>query len=360
MRKGRKMMRKGRKMMRMKNREMRIVRTNAAIAALLSLSLLLAGCGGGNLQSAERADRASRSYAAAMAELQAGRVDSAIKGFEEVVRSEPGNGNAHFQLAALLEDAKKDYIGAIVHYRIYQMMRPKSDKAAIAADRMKGCETRYAALAVERAGLDNQFAASLEKLRKEHALCAKREAKIAEELDKANRKIASLERDIEMKRRLVEKASAIADDRSAPNASRKLLRPSDADLLDDDDDGAGGKATQKEMKSLRAMLDEEDRTAPARPPIEASQTGAAEASGGAPLASDDQKKKPANPFADKGKKKPARSIPETYTVVEGDTLMQISARFYGTNHKWREIREANRTIISPDGRVRAGQVIRLP
>lgn len=334
--------------------------TNAAGASMLSAALMLVGCSNGGMRQAERDDRASRSYAAAMAELQAGRVDSAIKGFEEVVRNEPGNGNAHFQLAALLEDAKKDYIGAIVHYRIYQTIRPKSDKAAIAADRMKGCETRYAALIVERAGLDNQFAASLEALRKEHGQCAKKEAKLAEELDKANRKIASLERDIEMKKRLVEKASAISDDPSAPKASRKLLRPSDADLLDDDGDDVGGKATAKEMKSLRAMLDEEDRTAPARPPIDASQAGGAETSGTAPLASADPGKKPTNPFADKGKKKPARSIPETYTVAEGDTLMQISARFYGTNRKWRDIREANKTIISPDGRVRAGQVIRLP
>ena len=42
------------------------------------------------------------------------------------------------------------------------------------------------------------------------------------------------------------------------------------------------------------------------------------------------------------------------------TLMRISAKFYGTNRKWREIRDANRTVISTDGRVRAGQVIKLP
>ena len=40
--------------------------------------------------------------------------------------------------------------------------------------------------------------------------------------------------------------------------------------------------------------------------------------------------------------------------------MRISARFYGTNRKWREIREANKTIISSDGRVKTGQVIKLP
>jgi nucleoid-associated protein YgaU len=75
-----------------------------------------------------------------------------------------------------------------------------------------------------------------------------------------------------------------------------------------------------------------------------------------------------NPFADvigsdAGKKdggKSQRDIPETYTVEEGDTLMRISAKFYGTNRKWREIREANKTVISPDGRVRTGQVIKLP
>ena len=68
----------------------------------------------------------------------------------------------------------------------------------------------------------------------------------------------------------------------------------------------------------------------------------------------------ANPFAKKEKKLPARDIPETYTVEEGDTLMGISAKFYGTNRKWRNIREANKTVISPDGRVKTGQVITLP
>ena len=52
--------------------------------------------------------------------------------------------------------------------------------------------------------------------------------------------------------------------------------------------------------------------------------------------------------------------PETYTVQEGDTLYRISTRFYGSSAKWRAIRELNKTTISTDGRLRAGQVIRLP
>ncbi|MGN0847006.1 MAG: LysM peptidoglycan-binding domain-containing protein, partial [Kiritimatiellia bacterium] len=52
--------------------------------------------------------------------------------------------------------------------------------------------------------------------------------------------------------------------------------------------------------------------------------------------------------------------PERYTVQEGDTLFKISTRFYGSANKWRTILNLNRTIISPDGRLRVGQVIKLP
>ena len=94
------------------------------------------------------------------------------------------------------------------------------------------------------------------------------------------------------------------------------------------------------------MLDEDERTSKA--PSVAQDNG---------VASNAQK----NPFLKKSEKKETkRLIPETYTVEDGDTLMRISTKFYGTNRKWREIRDANKTIISSDGRVRAGQVIKLP
>ena len=94
------------------------------------------GCRQAEMSVSDRVDRASRHYAAAMAELQAGRIESAIKGFQDVVHEEPGNGNAHFQLAALLEDVKKDYLGAMIHYRLYCLIRPESEKAVVALDRI--------------------------------------------------------------------------------------------------------------------------------------------------------------------------------------------------------------------------------
>jgi len=327
--------------------------------AVCVAALLMTGCRRSAPSAAEQADRASRHYTAAMAELQAGRMDAAIKGFEEVIRAEPGNGNAHFQLAALLEDVKKDYLGAIVHYRLYLTIRPQSDKANIAADRLKGCETRYATQLMEKAGLESQISADLEKLRKEHGQCGHKMAKLSEQLDGAGRKIAALEKELEFKKKMLANAEALRDDPTAASAPRKPLRPTDAELLDDDSEG-DRRISTTDIKKLRAMLDEEEKNTPSRPPIDVAAAGgdepgtapavttATNAPGGA-----------ANPFARK-EKKPKRLIPETYTVEEGDTLMRISARFYGTNHKWREIREANKAIISSDGRVKTGQVIKLP
>jgi len=328
----------------------------AGAAACCAAFLFLMGCRQADVSATERADRASRLYSAAMAELQAGRVDSAVKGFQAVVKAEPGNGNAHFQLAALLEDAKKDYLGAMVHYRLYCMIRPDSEKAVVALDRMKGCEIRYAADAMAKAGLESRLSAELESLREEHRGCGRKIAKLSDELSESNRKIAALEKAAELKSRMLEKASGVVDDASVAKTPKKSLRPTDAQLLEDEDEG-DRRISSKEIRDLRAMLDEDERTAEPR------KMGMKESAENAP-------DKP--PFAeifasrDKGKDESGeadgakRERPETYTVEDGDTLMRISAKFYGTRTKWREIREANKAVISPDGRVRAGQVIRLP
>ena len=324
-------------------------------------AMLLAGCDPMEPSPAERADRSSRSYTAAMAELQAGHVDTAIGKFEDVIRDEPGNGNAHFQLAALHEE-KKDYLRAIVHYRLYMLIRPKSDKAAVAQDRMRGCETRYAAQLVEKAGAESKFAADLAKLRAECEQRGKKAAKLSGELEDAKRKIASLEKEVAMKKSMLERASALTDAPSTDPAKKRKIRPTDAELLDDETEN-DRRLSSSDIKSLRALLAEEDKGA-TRPKL---------ASEAAALANGDEADEPPlavsnstataanNPFAKKKDKKPTeRLIPETYTVEEGDTLMRISAKFYGTNHKWRAIRDANKTVISPDGRVNAGQVIKLP
>ena len=49
-----------------------------------------------------------------------------------------------------------------------------------------------------------------------------------------------------------------------------------------------------------------------------------------------------------------RNLPGT------EPLYMIANRFYGRTTAWKAIREANKEIIGMDGRVRAGQTIKLP
>lgn len=52
--------------------------------------------------------------------------------------------------------------------------------------------------------------------------------------------------------------------------------------------------------------------------------------------------------------------PRTYVVQPGDTLFRVAEKFYGDSTLWKRIRDANRTRIDPDGRIRAGQIISVP
>jgi nucleoid-associated protein YgaU len=142
---------------------------------------------------------------------------------------------------------------------------------------------------------------------------------------------------------------------------RRRLRPSDAELLDDDalpED----RPLLAEAKRLKAESerDEEDtpragKSAPqaaapgAKTPV--APAAATATAGGGPLDSF---------WSKNSQQKPAGSRPETYVVQPGDTLFKIAKRFYGSANKWRDIREANKAVISSDGRVKVGQEIRLP
>ena len=50
----------------------------------------------------------------------------------------------------------------------------------------------------------------------------------------------------------------------------------------------------------------------------------------------------------------------TYTVQPGDTLWLISVKVYGDGRLWPVIFEANRDILDDPGRIRPGQVLKIP
>ncbi len=63
----------------------------------------------------------------------------------------------------------------------------------------------------------------------------------------------------------------------------------------------------------------------------------------------------------KPKPKPKPKPKDYYVVKPGDTLWEISQRFYGVGWRWTEIYNANRSIIGGDPNlIRPGQVLKIP
>ncbi len=361
-----------------------ILKTSVAVALLV----VLWGCDRGpSLSEIEERERASRLYKNAMDDLQAGRMDAAIRGFERVVVQEPKSYSAHFQLATLLQDVRKDYIAAIAHYRNYLALRPASDKATVAQDRVKLCETLLSAEVLRKAGgsASGKLTAENEKLA---AACGTLEAKIKKlegDLAKAKREIARLETENASKSRLLAKLSDAEDVKGskAPSVKealaelkeereevrRRRLKPTDIELLDEEESEetpaqseerrARAVADIKKIKGELALLDAEPPPRPDAPRTKGKDGGAEQPKAGRKQAGSLES------MLGSATRKKAKAVtgagrPETYTVQEGDTLFKISTRFYGSANKWRAILNLNRTEISSDGRLRAGQVIRLP
>ena len=333
------------------------------LGMMMAACVALAGCDRVRSISEEEAkERSTRLYTNAMDDYRAGRLDAAIKGFERVVLDEPKSYSAHFQLATLLHDVRKDYIGAIAHYRAYLALRPASDKATVATDRVKLCETLLAADIVKKAAVGpDTIKKENKKLTEERDALTVKVRKLEVDLAEANKVIAGLKKDNESQHNIIAKLTA--DDTGAPQATakqalaelkameaeaaRRRNKPTDADLLDDEEDSGDRIRRSADIAKLRSEAEREEKADSGNRYANAISTNKTS------MSIDGM-------FGGKKKKVSAPPHPETYTVQEGDTLYKISTRFYGSSAKWRAIRELNKATISTDGRLRSGQVIRLP
>jgi LysM repeat protein len=292
-------------------------------------------------------ERESRHYRAAMADYKAGRIEAAIAGFERTIREEPANAGARFQYACLLQDSGKDSVGAYCAYREYISQHPESDKAAVAAKRMAICEKEVAQKLAEKHGVaasSASLARELESARKDSEALRKKIAEAEKELVESRRRIDSL---VAERGRLVAIVKDIGDNEEdhTPSApSQKELREL---LEEDEDDGAMRAKVSADVAKIRAEEKDETETGtsllPARTAEDVAKRDAA-------IAAKQKMKEDAAP----------PKHPPTYVVQEGDTLYRIAVRFYGRLSAWKRIRDANKAIISNDGRVRAGDTITLP
>ena len=351
---------------RMRTKKTGVMMTNKIMTGIIGVLALAAfvGCDRAHsLSEIEAQERSTRLYTNAMDDYRAGRLEAAIKGFERVVLDEPKSYSAHFQLATLLHDVRKDYIGAISHYRDYLALRPASDKATVATDRMKLCETLLTSDIIKKAAVGPEtIKKENQKLTEERDALALKVRKLEVALDEAQKTIAGLKKDNESQHNLLSKLSASDDGGPKPTAkealaelkameaeaTRRRIKPTDAELLDDDE-GTSSPTVRSRASEIAKYREEAAREEAADKKNRYAQ---APSTNKTPVALRDATAK---------KKKPISiGRPDSYTVQEGDTLFAISTRFYGNASRWRAIRELNKATIPYDGRLRAGQVIKLP
>ena len=294
-------------------------------------------------------ERSSGTYQSAMADYNAGRMKQAIEGFKKVCMQEPANASARFQLACLLQEEGKDMLGAVCAVREFQDQQPKSDRAKLARDRMLICEKQLARDLAEKHSLSANAAAyarETEEVRKALKAAEARNVKLQDDLAQAMRRVAALDQEN------VRLKDAMKED-SAGNeaAGRRDLK--DAKALLDDGEETDRIKLSSDIASLKA--EEKVEQAISSSLLPAQEKGAKE-------------KRDADAAARESKKvaeREARTLlhekrPEFYVVQDGDTLYKIATRFYGTYTAWRRIREANKALISVDGRVKTGDKLRLP
>lgn len=295
-------------------------------------------------------ERGDGQYQSAMADYAAGRIDAAIKGFNRALKGDPGNASARFQLASLLQDSRSDYLGAIVEYREYLRQEPSSEKAALAKERLAICERLFSQEVARNMSENRTFVKEVEEARLETERKAAEITKLKDSLSKANDRIASLEKQLANQQRFM--SDLRKEDEGLARPVAKIT--DDVRALLDEEDSAGDRIDLKsDAKKLAAEAEREEAAhgsalLPAKP---------------APSA-DGKAAKSNRDTLFGGKKKSASTPPpvhpDTYVVQEGDTLYKIALKFYNRASAWREIREANKAVISTDGRIKAGQTIKLP
>lgn len=290
-----------------------------------------------------RQERENSTYQAAMADYQAGRLKQAVAGFEKVIREDPANASARFQLACLQQERLHDYVPAFCNYWEYMRLHPESDKSDTAKRMQEKCKQELARQwAGEYLGQGADLAKKAEEAQRALKQSEQSRAKLEKDLVAALQKISALEAD---RKRLV--ALMKTDDTQESATPSAPAVKTVKSLLEEDEEDGDRIQMSKDVAALR--LDEKDEVELASSLLP-EQPESAKAARDAARA--EKPKVAEQPLHEKK--------PDTYVVQEGDTLSRIALRFYGRKSAWQIIRDANKVIISVDGRVRVGDTIRLP
>ncbi len=311
------------------------------IALSCCAALLIAGCGeDDSVASREASQRDNPLMDQALNAEREGNVEGAITFYRKVLQEDGKNAMAHFNLALLLHDRKKDYIGAYYHYQEYLDLQPASEKSQTVKEQMvvvKGLLAEELAQDVanrKRRELEEQYGT----LRNELADAQNTLAKTRKELAARDETIADLERQLKRLQNIVDAMKEAEESRKAQNdaglgQARQLAESS---TVEND-------AATEDIAAIRdlanTMITEDDggqseRNQATRDAVEGKSDGEIVA---------------ATPTA--GKK---------YLVRPGDTWRRLAREAYGDGAQWTKLRDANRSTTNPNGRLRAGETVIIP
>ncbi|MBA4387417.1 MAG: hypothetical protein C0404_05510 [Verrucomicrobia bacterium] len=115
------------------------------LVTALALAILgQAGCSK-SVKRMDRRDRSSPQVQEAIGLLNKGDKAGAIKAYKRALDTEPLLARVHLDLALLLHDYEKDYVGAIYHYRRYLELRTATEKNEMIQGRINEASQAFVA-----------------------------------------------------------------------------------------------------------------------------------------------------------------------------------------------------------------------
>lgn len=299
------------------------------LVAVAVLALGLAGCGGDSRQSyATEADEPYYRQAEQM--KRSGRLQEALSAYLKVIEKRGDDApESHLEAGLIYAQHIRDPIAAIYHFRKYLSLRPNSAQAPLVKQRIDAA-VRDFARTLPAQPLDTQvqrvdLIAAMDKLKLEN--------------DILKQQVADLQAGRE--NTVTAAPTDSPAERSTPTLTPAPTPTTRAPVI------AGGSANNFSV-NLETMPTVRTRPATARPePAKPAPTTR-------PAAATAQKQTPTTQAP-----QPARGA-RTHTVRPGDTLSNLSQRYYGNRTRWRDIFQANRATMRNEGDLKIGSQITIP
>lgn len=311
------------------------------LSALIACTVLC-GC-------AEDSKEINLKLSEAIAAESSQNYDVAEKLYHEVVRETPHEALAHINLALLLHNHRKDYLGAIHHYMAYLELVPDSDKATLVRQHLETVKALYREDVAREdiAKYQEKLTRECDNLKKEVTAAKLESVDLRDELSKKKETIKDLELKITSLNRMIDELKSVPVSKIEDDTDLDAVKQ-----LADEIVAQPQPETTEEPTSTDDNLSIDDIRALADTMINEEDGGQAEINEATRLATEGVK--------DEDALLATPTPGEYYTVRPSDTYISIARTAYGSAAKWKVIRDENRGPTNPDDRLRAGEVIFIP